>query len=48
MDVSGCMYRFKSYDGRLDRELETMIMVIEALSGFEDKISYNVVGQWTL
>ncbi|XP_027851720.2 von Willebrand factor A domain-containing protein 8 [Aphis gossypii] len=44
VDVSGSMYRFNSYDGRLDRELEAVIMVMEALSGFEDKISYDIVG----
>ncbi|XP_050442272.1 von Willebrand factor A domain-containing protein 8 [Adelges cooleyi] len=44
VDVSGSMYRFNSYDGRLDRELEAVVMVMEALSGFEDKISYDIVG----
>lgn len=44
VDVSGSMYRFNNYDGRLDRELEAVIMVMEALSGFEDKISYDIVG----
>lgn len=38
------MYRFNSYDGRLDRELEAVVLVMEALSGFGDKISYDIVG----
>ncbi|XP_050525858.1 von Willebrand factor A domain-containing protein 8 [Daktulosphaira vitifoliae] len=44
VDVSGSMYRFNSYDGRLDRELEAVVLVMEALSGFEDKIIYDIVG----
>ena len=38
VDVSGSMYRFNSYDGRLEREMETCIMAMEALEGYEDKI----------
>ncbi|XP_037937936.1 von Willebrand factor A domain-containing protein 8 isoform X2 [Teleopsis dalmanni] len=44
VDVSGSMYRFNSYDGRLDRELEAVVMVMEAFEGFEKKIVYDVVG----
>ncbi|XP_063703631.1 von Willebrand factor A domain-containing protein 8 [Culicoides brevitarsis] len=44
VDVSGSMYRFNGYDGRLDRELEAVVMVMEAFDGFEKKIKYDVVG----
>lgn len=44
MDVSGSMYRFNSYDGRLDRELEAVVLVMEAFEGFEDKIKYDIIG----
>uniref|UniRef100_A0A182N1A7 von Willebrand factor A domain-containing protein 8 n=1 Tax=Anopheles dirus TaxID=7168 RepID=A0A182N1A7_9DIPT len=44
VDVSGSMYRFNGYDGRLDRELEATVMVMEAFDGFDGKIRYDVVG----
>ncbi|XP_014486715.1 PREDICTED: von Willebrand factor A domain-containing protein 8 [Dinoponera quadriceps] len=44
VDVSGSMYRFNSYDGRLDRELEACVMVMEAFSGHEGKFQYDIVG----
>ncbi|XP_067641687.1 von Willebrand factor A domain-containing protein 8 [Eurosta solidaginis] len=44
VDVSGSMYRFNSYDGRLDRELEAVVMVMEAFDGYEKKIVYDIVG----
>jgi len=37
-DVSGSMYRFNGYDGRLEREMEAMLMVMEALNKYEHKI----------
>ena len=40
-DVSGSMYRFNGYDGRLDREMESMLMVMEALDGYDQKIKVN-------
>ncbi|XP_050455261.1 von Willebrand factor A domain-containing protein 8 [Cataglyphis hispanica] len=43
-DVSGSMYRFNGYDGRLDRELEACVMVMEAFSGYEGKFQYDIVG----
>ncbi|KAK4880988.1 hypothetical protein RN001_004307 [Aquatica leii] len=43
-DVSGSMYRFNSYDGRLDRELEAIVLLMEAMEGFEDKIQYDITG----
>ncbi|KAJ8960607.1 hypothetical protein NQ318_013899 [Aromia moschata] len=44
VDVSGSMYRFNSYDGRLDRELEAVVLMMEAFEGFEDKIKYDIIG----
>lgn len=44
VDVSGSMYRFNGYDGRLDRELEAVVMVMEAFEGFEQRVRYDVVG----
>lgn len=44
VDVSGSMYRFNSYDGRLDRELEAVVLLMESLEGFEDKIEYDIKG----
>ncbi|XP_076618440.1 von Willebrand factor A domain-containing protein c12.2 isoform X2 [Colletes latitarsis] len=43
-DVSGSMYRFNGYDGRLDREMEACVMVMEAFSGYEGKFQYDIVG----
>ncbi|XP_015436768.1 PREDICTED: von Willebrand factor A domain-containing protein 8 [Dufourea novaeangliae] len=44
VDVSGSMYRFNGYDGRLDREMEASVMVMEAFSGYEGKFQYDIVG----
>lgn len=44
VDVSGSMYRFNSYDGRLDRELETVTLVMEAFESFGEKIKYDIFG----
>lgn len=38
VDVSGSMYRFNGYDGRLERSLEACLMVMEALENFEHKV----------
>uniref|UniRef100_A0A914DE18 Uncharacterized protein n=1 Tax=Acrobeloides nanus TaxID=290746 RepID=A0A914DE18_9BILA len=43
-DVSGSMYRFNGYDKRLQRSLETALLVMEALEGKEEKIKYDIVG----
>lgn len=43
-DVSGSMYRFNGYDGRLDRQLEAVTMIMESFEGFESKIRYDIVG----
>ena len=44
VDVSGSMYRFNGVDNRLERQLEAVLMVMEAFNGFESKIRYDVVG----
>lgn len=44
VDVSGSMYRFNGYDGRLDRQLEAVVMVMEAFHGFESRFQYDIVG----
>ncbi|XP_034940681.1 von Willebrand factor A domain-containing protein 8 [Chelonus insularis] len=44
VDVSGSMYRFNGYDGRLYRELEACVMVMEAFCGYEGKFKYDIVG----
>ena len=44
MDVSGSMYRFNSYDGRLERMLEATMMVMEAFDGYSNKVEYAIVG----
>lgn len=38
VDVSGSMYRFNGYDNRLQRSLESTLLVMEALDGKADKI----------
>lgn len=43
-DVSGSMYRFNGYDNRLERTLESCLMVMEALDGHDQKIKYEIVG----
>lgn len=44
MDVSGSMYRFNGQDQRLDRLLQTTLMLMESLEGFEHKYEYTIVG----
>uniref|UniRef100_A0A1Y1MII6 von Willebrand factor A domain-containing protein 8 n=1 Tax=Photinus pyralis TaxID=7054 RepID=A0A1Y1MII6_PHOPY len=44
VDVSASMYRFNSYDGRLDRQLEAVVLLMEAMEGFDDKIQYDIMG----
>ena len=39
MDVSGSMYRFNGYDGRLERTLEAALMVMEA---FDNQRNFKV------
>ncbi|TYZ62616.1 hypothetical protein PybrP1_002376 [[Pythium] brassicae (nom. inval.)] len=44
MDVSGSMYRFNGQDGRLERVLETSLMIMESFAGFEAKFDYCIMG----
>ena len=44
VDVSGSMYRFNSIDGRMERSMEAVLMVLEAFKGFEDKVQLEVTG----
>jgi len=44
MDVSASMYRFNGHDRRLQRLVETGIMVCEALEGHDDKLEWAMVG----
>ena len=44
VDVSGSMYRFNGVDNRLEREMEAVLMVMEAFKDFENKIRYDIVG----
>ncbi|KAL4703226.1 hypothetical protein ACJJTC_012985 [Scirpophaga incertulas] len=42
LDVSGSMYRFNSYDGRLERSMEAVVLLTEALKGYETRIRYDI------
>jgi len=44
VDCSGSMYRFNGQDGRLQRECELVVMVMEALEGFHNRFEYSIVG----
>ncbi|XP_064614845.1 von Willebrand factor A domain-containing protein 8-like [Liolophura sinensis] len=44
VDVSGSMYRFNGHDGRMERQLEAILMVMEAFEGYEEKFKYDVYG----
>lgn len=37
-------YRFNSYDGRLDRSLEAVVLIMESFRGFESRIKYDIWG----
>lgn len=39
-----CFNSFNGYDNRLDRELEAVVMVMEAFEGFEQRVQYDIVG----
>jgi MoxR-like ATPase len=43
VDVSASMYRFNSYDGRLERLLEATLMIMEALGG-DKRFKLKIVG----
>lgn len=40
-DVSGSMYRFDGADGRLERQLESMLLIMEALEGYSHKVKVS-------
>ncbi|KAL2081742.1 hypothetical protein ACEWY4_023595 [Coilia grayii] len=44
VDVSGSMYRFNGVDGRLERSMEAVCMMMEALENYEHKFKYDIVG----
>lgn len=44
VDVSGSMYRFNGVDGRLERSMEAVCMVMEAFENYEEKFK---VTAWT-
>jgi hypothetical protein len=44
VDVSGSMYRFNGVDGRLDRQLEVVALIMEAFAGQAHRFRYALVG----
>ena len=44
VDVSGSMYRFNSLDGRMERSMEAVLMLLEAFKGFEEKVQLEITG----
>uniref|UniRef100_A0A8D0GNE8 VWFA domain-containing protein n=1 Tax=Sphenodon punctatus TaxID=8508 RepID=A0A8D0GNE8_SPHPU len=44
VDVSGSMYRFNGVDGRLERSMEAVCMVMEAFENYEHKFKYDIIG----
>lgn len=44
VDVSGSMYRFNGHDNRLQREIESIVLVMEAFDGYNDKFQYEIIG----
>ncbi|XP_074844543.1 von Willebrand factor A domain-containing protein 8 isoform X3 [Carettochelys insculpta] len=44
VDVSGSMYRFNGVDGRLERSMEAVCMVMEAFENYEHKFKYDIMG----
>ncbi|KAF7238647.1 von Willebrand factor A domain-containing protein 8 [Varanus komodoensis] len=44
VDVSGSMYRFNGVDGRLERSMEAVCMVMEAFENYEQKFKYDIKG----
>lgn len=41
VDVSGSMYRFNGVDGRLERSMEAVCMVMEALESYEHRFKVS-------
>lgn len=44
VDVSGSMYRFNGVDGRLERSMEAVCMVMEAFENYEQKFKVITAG----
>jgi len=44
MDISGSMFRFDGQDQRLQRLLQSTLMILEAFRGFEHKYQISIVG----
>ena len=44
VDCSGSMYRFNSYDERLNRCLQATALVMESFENMQDKFDYSIVG----
>lgn len=44
-DVSGSMYRFNGVDGRLERSMEAVCMVMEALESYEHKFKVTTLSK---
>lgn len=42
-DISGSMYRFNGVDGRLERSMEAVCMVMEALENYEYKFKVRML-----
>ena len=38
------MYRFNGHDHRLERMLEIAVIIMESLTGFEERLSYSITG----
>lgn len=36
--------RFNGFDGRLERQLEAVTLVMESFHGYESRIQYDIVG----
>ncbi|GBC05388.1 hypothetical protein RclHR1_00620028 [Rhizophagus clarus] len=43
-DLSASMYRFNSYDRRLERSMEVALMIMESFKSFEHKFQYKIIG----
>ena len=44
LDLSGSMYYFNGHDRRLERCLQTAVMLLEAFAGHEHKYQFSMVG----
>ena len=44
IDASASMYRFNSYDGRMNRSLEAALLVMKSFDGMDDRFQYSIVG----